>query len=73
MAQLLFVSCQFLLFHSTVERNRTGGFVAELQSLLNLAMDGAFSFDQEVVEVHFGVGFCICRIICYLYAPKPKP
>ncbi len=41
MAQLLFVSCLFLLFHSTVERNRTGRFVTELQSLLNLAVDGS--------------------------------
>ena len=40
MAQLLFVSCLFLLFHSTVERNRTGGLVTELQSLFYLAMDG---------------------------------
>ena len=39
MAQLLFVSHLFLLFHSTVERNRIGRFVTEFQSLLYLAMD----------------------------------
>ena len=39
MAQLLFVSHLFLLFHSTVERNRIGRFVTKFQSLLYLAMD----------------------------------
>ena len=42
MAQLLFVSCLFLLFHSIVERNRTGGLVTKVQSLLNLAMDSGW-------------------------------